>query len=171
MFKIVNNGILPTMNSFGLFELYANGDFTIMAGESMSIPLGIKIDEKYIQENIENLQDEKHKLIEIYSGGDCVDFFKKSHYIQITIGNYLYEKGLSYNGNGIVGLDYKGEIEIKIGNPITEVYTSVGIEAFTWNEIDEITFNDDIVIKHGDLVAELALIEHKSYLLGGIKNE
>ena len=81
--------------------------------------------------------------------------FLKSHYLQLNPRSSLRAKGLISN-TGIIDMDYTQEIKIIIHNPITA------------NNFDDVSgtleYDTDYIIKKGDKIAQITLIEHKSYL-------
>ena len=77
-------------------------------------------------------------------------FFEK-HYLQLMLRSSLAKKGLIIaNGLGVIDLDYKDEIKIAIHN-IANLYDFAGKPR---------------VIKKGDKIAQITLLEHKSHLFG-----
>lgn len=96
MFKTVYNGKLPvsqTKNSAG-YDVYANEDVEIFAGETKIIPLGISLNE--------------------------VNGSVKGYFWGLYLRSSYGAKGLILpNGVGIIDMDYKDEIKQIIQNPYT----------------------------------------------------
>ena len=161
MFKVLTKGCEPTRGSkySACVDLYAAEDVVIGAGETKLIGLGVAIDEELLDSTI--VQECDKLGLGMYI--DYVGDFKMSHYLQLMLRSSLGKKGLILpNGVGIIDLDYKDEIKMIIHNPISRKNTlnfigSDGVENIRY----EIT-----QIKKGDKIAQIALIEHKSYLFG-----
>ena len=74
--------------------------------------------------------------------------FLSSHYLQVALRSSLGKAGLIMpNGVGIIDMDYRDEIKVIIHNPIN---------------YDQYEFE----IKKGQRIAQITLLEHKSYLFG-----
>jgi len=167
MFKILTSGCEPTRGSefSACVDLYASEDVTIEAGATKLIGLGICIDESYIFENIidksiASLGMTDQEIVEF----NRVDEFKKSHYLQLMLRSSLGKKGLILpNGVGVIDLDYKDEIKMIIHNPVQLRRFVVNCENYTvLDEDDDVEF----IIKKGDKIGQITLIEHKSFLFG-----
>jgi len=160
MFKSVNGGKLPTRATkySACVDVYTNEDVVIGAGETKFVGLGIMIDDELIRKAVamENIGlKERLKLYEY-------EFFKKSHYLQSTLHPLLSEKGLILSSGGvIINMDYRDEIKMIVHNPLTRdnqivVHTLDG---------ENIRY-EPIIIKKGDRIGQITLLEHKSYLFG-----
>lgn len=99
MFKTVNNGILPqaqTEFSVG-YDVCANEDITLWMTDTKLIPLGIAIDQDFINKKT----DPK--------------WFKSKFFFALYIRSSLALKGLSLqNGTGIIDMDYPNEIKMML---------------------------------------------------------
>lgn len=124
-------------------DLFASEDVTIGAGETVLVPLGVKICEKLLNELAKEKIDYGDKEFLF------VEWFKKSHQLNLHIRSSMSAKhGLVIaNGTGIIDLDYPSEIMICLHNPIRQI-------------------RGNITIKKGDKIAQISLVEHKTYLLG-----
>jgi len=143
MFKLINGGNrLPeraTRYSCG-FDVFANEDVTIGAGETKLIGLGICISE-----------DSLHKML-CELGVDFPDHWFKMHYLELHPRSSLRAKGIS-GGVGIIDMDFINlEIKMVITNPLTIGYDG---------DFDYKVFG----IKRGDKIGQLILKRHEGYLL------
>jgi len=148
MFKILDEVCKPlikTQYSAGA-DLCSREDMSIGAGDIKIIPLGIKIDLDWFKDGFYKNND-----FDKYS----YDLFLRSHYFKIAIRSSLSaKKGLIIaNGEGIVDMDYKGEMGLIVHNPIN---------MFSVLNDD---YSEDIKIKKGDRVAQIILMEHRNYLI------
>ena len=158
MFKILDEACTPTRGTkySAAVDLYAREDVTIGAGETKLIPLGVCIDDDFIYQNIEDLQEEKYNHIEVYADSDWIDFFKMSHYLQLMLRSGLGKKGLILpNGVGVIDLDYKDEIMMIVHNPM---------DILSVHSLQENSNPNFIEIKKGDRVGQITLLEHKSFM-------
>ena len=157
MFKTINGGQLPTRGSkhSACVDLHAREDIEIGAGETKLIPLGVCIDLDLIWKvefGIDSDMSEKHK-------NRHKNLFKDSHYLQLMLRSSLSKHLIIANGVGIIDMDYEGEIMIRIHNPVCEHDFNIQVE-FGENCYDGSSYE----IKKGDRVAQITLLEHKSYL-------
>jgi len=178
MFKILDKVCTPTKGTkySACVDLFAAKDVVVGAGETVLVPLGVKIDLEKLKENyIKNnkLRDEKAGLPPLSKTFENKYFneeFLKSHQLNLHIRSSMSAKhGLIIaNGTGIIDLDYPGEIMICLHNPIvgaTSKQVSPKTEKIT-------TFNccsgdkNRYAIKKGQPIAQISLVEHKTYLLG-----
>ena len=91
------------------------------------------------------------------------DKFASSHYLQLNPRSSLRAKGL-ISHTGIIDMDYNKEIKIIIHNPtIVRNKTFNGVEDRTQFEV---ALQNSFTIKKGEKIAQITLIEHKSYLMG-----
>lgn len=144
MFEVLDEICTPTRGTkhSAAIDLKAKKDVVIAAGETALIPLGIKIDKNkmpiYLQNNL-------HR-----------------HFLQLEPRSSLRVKGL-IAGTGIIDLDYEDEIILVLQNPVQ-------LHRFVQNCENRtvLAFDDDVefTIKKGERVAQILLLEHKSYLFG-----
>ena len=102
MFEVLDEVCNPsrgTKYSAGI-DLRARLDMMIAAGESVLIPLGVKLD----MQKVEN----------IYSNQEL---WRNCHYIQLMLRSSLSEELIIANGVGIIDMDYEGEIMIRVHYP------------------------------------------------------
>ena len=133
-------------------DLFAREDITIGAGETKIVPLGVKIDLEYIK----SMCDKNWKYE--------VDNFLKSHKLDLHIRSSLSaKKGLIIaNGTGQIDLDYPDEIGIILHNP----YNPNNYMTDDFTQLSVYPTIGQIKIKKGDKVAQITLVEHKSFLMG-----
>ena len=104
MFKSINGGQLPqraTKYSAG-FDVFANEDAVIGAGETKIVSLGIALDDLWM--------DQKQ------------EFYKEQYYLALHIRSSLRAKGLTSLGTGIIDMDYRDEIKMVIHTPINSLH-------------------------------------------------
>jgi dUTPase len=161
MFKAINGGQLPTRGSkySAAVDLYAREDVTIGAGETKLIPIGVCIDEIDVMDTVLGTIPHGYEA----SFDERYIKFMKSHYLQLMLRSSLSKELIIANGVGVVDLDYKDEIMIRVHRPVK-------LHRFVYNTENRTTLADDydteVVIKKGDRVAQITLMEHKSYLFG-----
>ena len=145
MFKQINGGKLPQRaNKYsGSFDVYANEDVVIGAGETKLIGLGIAIDNSLIQGDVLIMDKTSALLL------NC-------HYLELHIDDRLVEKGLIAPPK-IVNLDCVDEIKMAVHNPYQNKKTY-------WKDVWE-TINTDYTIKKGDKIGQIILKRHEGYLL------
>jgi len=134
--KLTDDAILPqaqTRYSAG-FDVYANEDVTIEAGQTKLVPLGIALD--LTAEGMNNYKD-------------C--------FFGLYLRSSYAARGLILpNGVGIIDIDYTGEIKQIVHNPIKDCWKCEdGSECFFGT--DNKPF---ITIKKGDRVGQLILHKH-----------
>jgi len=157
MFKTINDGKLPTRGSkySACVDLYASEDVVICAGETVMLGLGVCID-----------LEPMHTTAKLSAGytDDDLDIFKKSHYLQLMLRSSLGKKGLIIpNGVGVIDLDYEDEIKVLIHNPLKLKWWNEKNEGYLFPKVKSDT---SYSIKKGDRIAQITLLEHKSYLFG-----
>ena len=143
-----------------------------------------------------NFNNTNLKVSEDKSVAPIKDKFLKSHYLQLMLRSSLAAKGLMLgNGVGVIDLDFADEIKMIIHNSNKEESVSLYVHDLDcissysqgWNDAldkrDAITnkatvmskqlqaLKDTIntgafLIKKGDRIGQLVLLEHKSYLFG-----
>ena len=161
MFKTIKkDAILPlaqTEFSAG-YDVYANEDVVIGAGETKIIGTGIALDVPI--EAVGELAKQT---------GTNVDF-----YVGIYLRSSLGAKGLILpNGVGVIDIDYKDEIKMIMHN--TNAYNGVYVteqgdvvledEATTHNDGLDVAYQ----IKKGDRIGQLIMHKHEGFLLLGDK--
>ena len=159
MFEVITDGCNPTRGSkySSCVDLYSAEDVVIGAGETKVVGLGVKID-------LENLLDDLYGVDEDYINyHENRDFFMQSHCLELKCRSSLpLKKGLIIaNGVGEIDLDYPDEIGIILHNPLRAFKLSECVDIKT-----ETFLGGDISIKKGDKIAQIKLVEHKSYLFG-----
>jgi len=170
MFEVLDGVCTPTKGSkySACVDLYARKDVTIGAGETVLVPLGIKIDLEYLKENLPMCKWARRRKVEEKDLKEIlkqeVDSFMRRHQLNLHIRSSLSAKhGLIIaNGTGIIDLDYPGEIMICLHKPINK-----GDDFDTNGYV--IGFDDEdfgYKIEKGQKIAQISLVEHKSYLLG-----
>jgi deoxyuridine 5'-triphosphate nucleotidohydrolase len=123
MFKSVKDGKLPTKGSkhAACVDLYAREEIVIDAGQITLIPLGVAIDEDILIESIEDIES-----------------FKSTHYLQLMLRSSTSKHLIIANGVGVIDLDYKDEIMIRVYNPLSQY-----------------------IVAKGDKIAQITLLEQK----------
>ena len=154
--KLTADAILPkrqTRFSAG-FDVFANEDVVICAGETKLIGLGIAIDknllEKLIPKKVYPLPSIE---ADIYWSSVCHNFFE-SHYLELHIRSSLRAKGLTSLGTGVIDMDFDQEIKMVINNPITD--------PFAWLGADD---QSEYTINKGDKIGQLILVPHAGHLM------
>ena len=170
MFKILDEVCKPTKGSkySAAIDLYSREDVVIGAGETVKVPLGVCIDSVFFIYEIGNINVASNG--EIKSDEDSnekINFFLKSHYLQLEPRSSLRAKGL-IAGTGIIDLDYKNEIMIILHNPVwqTRLCDKSNIDKEKTIVHFGATTNLCYKISKGDKIAQILLKEHKSYLMG-----
>jgi dUTPase len=173
MFKILDEVCTPTKGSkySSCIDLYAREDVTIGAGETKVVPLGVKIDFEEL-EDIINQECFGGKMIK--TPQEIVDKFLSSHCLELKCRSSLpLKKGLIIaNGVGEIDLDYPDEIGILLHNPIKPKYQineKTGFDLHSiWTHLCGMILPrfSDIQIKKGEKIAQIKLVEHKTYLMG-----
>ena len=127
----------------GFIDLKSDRDFTIRAGQSAMINLGVRI----------NYEEMDSKLEKTFLN---IEQFKKSHFLQLSLRSSLAKRGLIIpNGVGIIDIDYRDEIKLMVHFPVTRSYIA-----------NILTSKNRIDIKKGERIAQISIIEHKAWLLG-----
>lgn len=149
MFKSINRGLLPqraTRYSCG-FDVFANEDVVIGAGETKLIGLGIALDDDTIRV-LANGLNVWHGM-ELHEVNDM--------YFALHIRSSLRAKGLTSLGTGIIDMDYRDEIKMVIHNPFTGFDDDANPTGGTgWSSYE---------IKRGDKIGQIILCRHEGYLL------
>lgn len=124
------------------FDVFANEDVVIGAGESVKIGLGIVLDFDSIAQNIAY-----NRMINLGDWMEC-------HYFALHIRSSLRAKGLTSLGTGIIDMDYRDEIKMVIYNPILDGYSNTGIGGY-----------QEYTVYKGDKIGQLILCRHEGWLL------
>jgi len=80
--------------------------------------------------------------------------FKSKYYIQLMLRSSLSKELIIANGVGIIDMDYEDEIKIRVHKPM-DMFSAINDD-----------YSEDFTIKKGDKIAQITLMEHKSYLFG-----
>ena len=146
--KLTEDARLPeraTKYSAG-FDVFANDDVVIGAGETKLIGLGIAIDTDNMKSYLQS-GDQRITWFDI-----TVKDWMEKHYFALHIRSSLRAKGLTSLGTGIIDMDFTHEIKMVIHYPI-----------------DHFSFVNDIPyeyeIKKGDKIGQLILCRHEGWLL------
>ena len=169
MLKVINGGFEPVRSTkySACVDLFAREDVVIGAGETKIVPLGVKI-------NLEKLN--KLFLSNLLSNDATIDTdrledkfyrFMISHKLDLHIRSSLSaKKGLIIvNGTGQIDLDYPDEIGIILHNPMDNG-SIINLARLIRQESEIEDYDKTVFIKKGDKVAQITLVEHKSYLVG-----
>ena len=165
MFKVLIKGCEPTRGSkySACVDLYASEDMVINAGETKLVGLGVAIDENFFLYDIGGMFIGSSGEIERNADNDAIETFVRTHYLQLMLRSSLGKRGLILpNGVGIIDLDYKDEIKMIIHNPLKDV-THEEIDTETGDYYKH-TYSLPYEIRKGDRIAQITLLEHKSYL-------
>lgn len=180
MFKSVNGGILPkrfTKYSCG-FDVCANEDVVIGAGETKLVGLGIAINKDEFANMAHDVYINNHqgKIKRIMAIKDpisrdiadaqdidemCIfiDNFMQTLYLELHIRSSLRVKGLTSLGTGIIDIDFADEIKMVVHNPISDCGNEIGDCLYGAG------FTPAYRIKKGDKIGQLILKRHEGYLL------
>lgn len=158
MFKVLDEVYKPKRATkySSCVDLFAREDVVVSAGETKIVPLGVKID--LIKLKFQ-LQKDNDGLI--FTEYDFLKFLL-THCLELKCRSSLpLKKGLIMaNGVGEIDLDYPDEIGILLHNPIkfkNFSHAGAGIALDTLQNCE---------IKKGEKIAQIKLVEHKSYLMG-----
>jgi len=180
MFKVLTEGCKPTKATkySAAVDVYASHDVTIGAGETKLVGLGIAINLDNLLENVPMVKDMRrwHKerfkagIIDVSEEDSLIpikDEFLKSNYIQLMLNDSLATKGLILNsGIKIFNLDFADELKMIIHNPLFWSDHIVHSNEIGVSVIQQKVCKDcNFIIKKGDKIGQLILLEHKSYLM------
>ena len=174
MFKVLDEVCQPTRATkySAMVDLYAREDMIIGAGETMIIPLGVKIDTKALVMKMYECGAMGKQLADWER--EHTEFEFKTHYLELHPRSSLRAKGLII-GVGVIDLDYPDEIGLIVHNPI--VYIEEEIRFYNDDEYIEVPYygvpnkkgrcgSKKFKINKGDKIAQCTLKEHKGYLMG-----
>ena len=178
MFKTIGDGKLPTRGSkfSACVDLYASESITIGAGETKLVGLGVAIDinRGFFDDYALSIgkKDDGMDFEEYYE--DLKEFFYSSHYLQLMLRSSLGKKGLILpNGVGVIDMDYKDEIKMIIHNPMFDKLKALETLDTDYDDGGNYEFHEEsdnillgFSIKKGERIAQITLLEHKSYLFG-----
>jgi len=180
MFKILDEVCTPTRGTkySAAVDLRAREDVVIGAGKTALVPLGIKIDEILLRD-IAVMHYAMGQIPHRYD--EVLDKFRKRHYLQLMLRSSLGKRGLILpNGVGIIDIDYKDEIMMVVHNPIIYIDEIIDfncdedyieLDYMGVSDSDKYVCSQEFTIKKGDRVAQITLLEHKSYLFDIDSNE
>ncbi len=145
MFKALDEACEPTRGSkySSCVDLHAREEISIKMGDTGIAPLGVKID-------LEALRATAHKFYgDVVNTDEWWDTFLKGHCLELKCRSSfpLKVKMIVGNGVGEIDIDYPDEIGLILYNP----YSPDG---------------ETRTIKKGDRIAQIKLVEHKSFLMG-----
>ena len=169
--KLTPDAILPkrqTLFSAG-FDVFANEDKVIAAGQTELIGLGIAID--LAQESAYEMMG-----LTVYGSDraivEKITKFKSTYYLELHIRSSLRAKGLTSLGTGIIDMDfvYPNEIKMVVHNPIcgyedVEHYEHGTIAMPYGASMFKGELNQAYTINKGDKIGQLILKRHEGYLL------
>jgi len=171
MFKTLTDGCNPTRGSkfSACVDLYASEDMVIGAGETKLVGLGIAIDIKDLRfalidkGEIDSPMDEDGTLLDADMADVYTRLFCESHYLQLMLRSSLSKELVIANGVGVIDLDYKDEIKIRLHNPIKIRGLNANAKG---RGLYEHFMDCEFKINKGDKIAQITLLEHKGYLFG-----
>lgn len=148
MFRLVDGGeLLPqraTQHSAG-FDVFANENVVIGAGETKLIGLGIALDH------------ESEWLLNYPPYNITLEDLNAGFYLELHPRSSLRAKGIG-GGVGIIDMDYRDEIKMIITN-LFNPYISAGADYIP------LISTTPYQIKRGDKIGQLILKRHEGYLL------
>ena len=165
MLKAIIKECKPTKGSqySACVDLYASEDVVIGAGETVLVPLGVKlkIDMDWYTGNRINVNPT--------CGQGAIDSFEnflKSHQMNLHLRSSMSAKNglIIANGTGIIDLDYEDEIKICLHNPIKTESVMNFLREYERKKPLE-AFYTEVKISKGQRIAQISLVEHKTYLL------
>lgn len=137
------------------FDVFANEDKVIAAGQTELIGLGIAIDLEqikgrfvgaYLSDNGADEHFDEHAFTE----------FKERHYFELHIRSSLRVKGLTSLGTGVIDIDYDQEIKMVVHNPLKVKEGNMCFVADCY---------DNYKINKGDKIGQLILLPHAGHLM------
>ena len=171
--KLTADAILPkrqTRFSAG-FDVFANEDVVIAAGQTELIGLGIAIDlDRCIDEYFTNHEYCQGEIVGGYVNQQEVDHFMQTHYFELHIRSSLRAKGLTSLGTGVIDMDFDQEVKMAIHNPICG-YEDVdhcdhGLISMPFGaSMFKGETNPNYEIKKGDKIGQLILLQHAGHLM------
>ena len=170
MFEILHDHCKPTKGtkySAGI-DLCLAEDVSLCPGDTVMVGLGVKINMQGLASIVFN-DDTRIEDWARYLGGPAAyqrehefDKFLSSHYLKLSIRSSIAKQGYRIaNSEGIIDLDYPGEIKMLLEKPITSD-DLIENRDDTRCQIDSCTET----IKKGVQIAQVTLIPHCNNLLG-----
>jgi len=140
MFEIIDEKCTPSRGSkySACVDLRSREDVVIDIGSTVLIPLGVKLDMEELYLNWYRNTDQNRNR-------PSWSNFKLSHYFQLMLRSSLSKHLVITGGVGVIDCDYEGEIMIRVHN---------------------LTSMKGAKIDKGQRIAQITLMEHKSYLMG-----
>lgn len=177
--KLTPDAILPkrqTLFSAG-FDVFANEDKVISAGQTELIGLGIAIDLEQIKGRFTGAYLSDNGADEYFDEHAFTEF-KERHYFELHIRSSLRAKGLTSLGTGIIDMDfvYPNEIKMVVHNPIKMVfvepieigdeYVDISLTGSAYGAENPNTKSQSKVkINKGDKIGQLILLQHAGHLM------
>ena len=169
--KLTPDAILPkrqTRYSSG-FDVFANEDKVIAAGQTELIGLGIAID--LAQESAYEMMG-----LTVYGSdraiAEKITKFKSTYYLELHIRSSLRAKGLTSLGTGVIDMDFDQEVKMVINNPMVAVQCipiKSGSGEYIGDEYKSEGFGDlefgAYEVKKGDKIGQLILLTHAGHLM------
>lgn len=146
VFALVNGGerLPQRATSFSAgFDVFANEDVEIMAGETVTVGLGIALDKS------------KHWLVMGDADAISLHDLQQGYYLELHPRSSLRAKGIG-GGVGIIDIDYPDEIKIVLSNSFVPALLNGEIIGYQECALS---------IKRGDKIGQLILKRHEGYLL------
>jgi len=168
MLKVLKKGCEPTKGSknSACIDLYASEDIVIGAGETELVGLGVCIDMEELAKiaryhTLDNLPNNLEDCVYKEYVKSHSEFFYSTHYLQLMLRSSLSKHLVIANGVGVIDLDYKDEIKIRLHNPKSKAdFSNMFIED------EKVDRYGNYHIKKGQKIAQATLLEHKAFLLG-----
>ena len=173
--KITADAILPkrqTRFSAG-FDVFANEDKVIAAGQTELIGLGIAIDLDDWYYEISYRHARKNNNSHIASANiayQSVEDFKNKFLLELHIRSSLRVKGLTSLGTGVIDMDFDQEVKMAIHNPICGYedvdHCDYGLISMPFGaSMFKGETNPNYEIKKGDKIGQLILLPHAGHLM------
>lgn len=146
------------------FDVFANEDTVISAGDSKLVKLGIVIDLDFVAYEIAKVDVDAGGRV---TGGDsakAIDFLQ-SHYLELYIDISLSARGLISTPQAI-NIDNTNEIEMMVYNPVKDWVCDLPLGVATNMELAQQQYKKNShTINKGDKVGQLIIKRHEGYLL------
>jgi len=146
MFKKLNDKAkLPTRGTAysACVDVCSLENVIIGAGYTAMIDTGLAIDGDWLYARFKAHITEESSEAEVMNAEQQFANFIATHYMQLSVRSSLGKKGVMLaNGIGVIDMDYKDSIRVLLHNSTKEPFA----------------------INEGDRIAQIALLEHKTYL-------